>query len=120
MTVCDQENIVCHLGDCEQCQDVSINRLSLFENDDVLKPCTYLQWKDLAKVEVHGTLEDVSHELEAQMKQMRRHCFVAKTQLSQVKAMKSNLRDGEGILYRLIFPKIFKSNSRTKSWLHIG
>lgn len=96
MSVCDPALLKCHLGECDNCKGVE--NLNVFMDLDPSTDVSYLQWRDNQKVEIKSTLGDVCGVFYEQLKQMRRHCFIAKIQLCQIKAMKTNLKTGEAVL----------------------
>lgn len=94
-------DIKCYLGDCDICSDVGIfiHTLlpsELLEDAEIL----YYQWNtENKKAEVQSTFDAAVEELITQVAALKRHCYIAKIQLQQIKQLKSSLAENEAVLH---------------------
>ncbi|CAM1321802.1 Uncharacterised protein at_DN1108 [Pycnogonum litorale] len=100
-------NVKCYLGECSACEDINDIEDELFDgNLDPSSPCPYLQWLDNQKVKIDATLSVAKPEMMHQLQIMRRHVYIVKIQLNQIRTLKENLRAGEAVLQD--FPENFQ------------
>ena len=93
----------CYLGKCDECADVEKKVEPVFkvERDSTVGDvdCPYFQWNDEnKKTSVASTLAEAQREAMKQLAVMKRHCFIAKTQLHQMRTLKQSLGDTECVI----------------------
>ena len=94
-------DIKCYLGDCEMCHDVGIF-IHTFVPNDLAEDAQiiYYQWnRENQKAQVLSTVGEALAELITQVVALKRHCYVAKVQLQQIKQLKSSLAANEAVLH---------------------
>ena len=94
-------DIKCYLGDCEICHDVGIF-IHTFVPNDLAEDAQiiYYQWnRENQKAQVLSTVGEALEELITQVVALKRHCYVAKVQLQQIKQLKSSLAASEAVLH---------------------
>ena len=89
------------MGNCEICADVGMNVTShLFADIDDSLCCSFLQWTKIhTKEPVEMSLDEAKNEFSKQLTFLRKHSFLAKTQLHQKKNLMEKLGDAEVILH---------------------
>ena len=105
MAVCDPDNILCNMGECEICTDVGRNITSrLFTDIASSLCCSFLQWTEKhTKESIEMSLDEAKNEFSRQLTFLREHSFIAKTQLHQKKNQMEKLGHGEVVLHEDIF-----------------
>lgn len=96
-------DIKCYLGDCEICHDVGIF-IHTFVPNDLAEDAQiiYYQWnRENQKAQVLSTVGEALAELITQVVALKRHCYVAKVQLQQIKQLKSSGRERSSFARRL-------------------
>ena len=94
-------DIKCYLGDCEICHDVGIF-IHTFVPNDLAEDAQiiYYQWnRENQKAQVLSTVGEALEELITQVVALKRHCYVAKVQLQQIKQLKSSLAANKAVLH---------------------
>ena len=93
----------CYLGKCDECADVEKKVEPVFkvESDSTVGDvdCPYFQWNyENKKTSVASTLAEAQREARKQLAVMKRHRFIAKTQLHQMRTLKQSLGDVECVI----------------------
>ena len=93
-------NMECHLGNCDDCKDFDSLIRELFgTNDDAGIKVNYYQWNNQYHKEiVSSSVPEAEAALVEQLGIMRRHVFIAKTQLRAIKSLKGQLAEDEAVL----------------------
>ena len=100
MAVCDPENPQCYFGKCDVCVNIEENVTSkVFATVDATTRCDFLQWDERNKKKVvELSIADAKTEFSKQLTILRKHNFIAKTQLHEKKHLKEKLESNEIIL----------------------
>ena len=92
--------MACYTGVCDNCKEFGMIVDDLFdvsEHDETV--IEYYQWNDQYRKElVSSSLGEAKAVLKQQLGVMRRHVFIAKTQLRAIKTLRGQLEEGEALL----------------------
>lgn len=98
MATCSDASDECKLGTCDKCSDVTSVVNELFQSIED-KRVNYFHWMQTnKKKEISHTMQEVKNLFANQVEIMRKHTFVAKHQLTEVKHLKANLTSNEVVL----------------------
>jgi len=95
-------DIKCYLSQCDICHDVGNFIHTLVTTDPEVEEAQiiYCQWTaENKKGRVQSTLAEAVEELITQVVALKRHCYIAKVQLQQIKQLKSSLAANEAVLH---------------------
>lgn len=92
LSMCKEKTMLCSLGDCESCQDVSpcVQKVMSLLPDQA--SFEYYQWSLQSKKKMVQTpASELVKEITTQLRTMRTHTYIAKVQLHQIKLLKNTL-----------------------------
>ena len=104
-SVCEW-SVRCNFGNCPICRDIGkfMSELALRNESTSITndpPISYYQWSSgghFEKEKIETTLSTAQEELASQLVGLRRHCFIAKIQLEQIRQLRQSCVDGVGVL----------------------
>ena len=95
------EFLDCYMGECDSCRDTEAlveQKLTKF-SESADKVVTYWKWtSEYKKEQVETTFRNAKKKLEKQLGNMKRHSFIAREQLRQIRAAKQQLVDSHVVM----------------------
>lgn len=91
----------CYTGICDACSKLSevVDQIIPETAENSQAAIEYYQWNGQnKKLLVNASVSEAKVELSSQLKVIKRHSFLAKVQLQQIKALKENITESEAVL----------------------